>query len=130
MFFFSDFPCNYLPCLEMDGGFRMPETMSICRYIARQYGKWDLIQFSSEKFIHFFICNSTIIIFSYLQQWLPYFRFNNSNCKIITVSGISSNFPKKKFIHFIIISHLQKWQQYFRSKFTAHSNCKIISHYC
>lgn len=38
-FFLTDFPCGYLPCLEMDGGFRMPETMSICRYIARQYGK-------------------------------------------------------------------------------------------
>ena len=84
LFFFSDFPCNYLPCLEMDGGFRMPETMSICRYIARQYGKWDLIQFWLTKisFISF-IHSSTLLIISYIQQWLPYLRFNNSNCKII-----------------------------------------------
>ena len=36
----SDFPCNYLPCLQMDDGYMMPETMAICRYLAREYSKY------------------------------------------------------------------------------------------
>ena len=35
----SDFPCNNLPCLQMDNGDMMPETMAICRYLAREHGK-------------------------------------------------------------------------------------------
>merc|ERR1712168_412279 len=33
----SDFPCMRLPCLEMDDGCMMPETMAICRYLAREH---------------------------------------------------------------------------------------------
>ena len=29
----------YLPCLQMDNGDMMPETMAICRYLAREYSK-------------------------------------------------------------------------------------------
>ena len=39
IFLYSDFPCNYLPCLQMDDGNMMPETMAICRYLAREHGK-------------------------------------------------------------------------------------------
>ena len=37
---FSDMPCMCVPVLEMDGGYRMPETMAICRYLAREFGKY------------------------------------------------------------------------------------------
>lgn len=46
LFLFIDMPGMCLPCLEMDGGYRMPETMAICRYLAREFGKC----------IHFFLC--------------------------------------------------------------------------
>ena len=32
-------PCMCVPVLEMDGGMKMPETMAIARYLAREYGK-------------------------------------------------------------------------------------------
>ena len=32
-------PCMRVPVLEMDGGMRMPETMAIARYLAREYSK-------------------------------------------------------------------------------------------
>merc|ERR1712142_300757 len=32
----NDMPCMRLPVLEMDGGMRMPETMAIARYLARE----------------------------------------------------------------------------------------------
>nr|AAB01057.1 S-crystallin [Doryteuthis opalescens] len=34
----KDMPCMCVPVLEMDGGMRMPETMAIARYLAREYG--------------------------------------------------------------------------------------------
>lgn len=39
---FSDMPCLCVPVLEMDGGMRMPETMAIARYLAREYGKFKV----------------------------------------------------------------------------------------
>ena len=33
-------PCMCVPVLEMDGGMRMPETMAIARYLAREYGRF------------------------------------------------------------------------------------------
>ena len=33
-------PCMRVPVLEMDGGMKMPETMAIARYLAREYSKW------------------------------------------------------------------------------------------
>merc|ERR1712142_139989 len=33
----NDMPCMRLPILEMDGGMRMPETMAIARYLAREF---------------------------------------------------------------------------------------------
>merc|ERR1711942_342934 len=33
----NDMPCMRVPVLEMDGGMRMPETMAIARYLAREY---------------------------------------------------------------------------------------------
>ena len=35
----SDMPCMCVPVLEMDGGMKMPETMAIARYLAREYSK-------------------------------------------------------------------------------------------
>merc|ERR1712142_1444672 len=32
----NDMPCMRVPVLEMDGGIRMPETMAIARYLARE----------------------------------------------------------------------------------------------
>ena len=32
-------PCLCVPVLEMDGGMKMPETMAIARYLAREYSK-------------------------------------------------------------------------------------------
>nr|AAB01056.1 S-crystallin [Doryteuthis opalescens] len=33
----KDMPCMCVPVLEMDGGMKMPETMAIARYLAREY---------------------------------------------------------------------------------------------
>merc|ERR1712168_99358 len=33
----NDMPCMRVPVLEMDGGMRMPETMAIARYLAREF---------------------------------------------------------------------------------------------
>ena len=38
-FIFLDMPSMCVPVLEMDGGMRMPETMAIARYLAREYGQ-------------------------------------------------------------------------------------------
>ena len=35
----SDMPSMCVPVLEMDGGNKMPETMAIARYLAREFGK-------------------------------------------------------------------------------------------
>ena len=33
-------PSMCVPVLEMDGGNKMPETMAIARYLAREFGKY------------------------------------------------------------------------------------------
>ena len=35
-------PSMCVPVLEMDGGMRMPETMAIARYLAREFGNINL----------------------------------------------------------------------------------------
>ena len=38
--FLLEMPCMCVPVLEMDGGMKMPETMAIARYLAREYSKY------------------------------------------------------------------------------------------
>ena len=42
-------PCMCVPVLEMDGGMKMPETMAIARYLAREYGKSSKINFLVKR---------------------------------------------------------------------------------
>ena len=44
-------PCMCVPVLEMDGGMRMPETMAIARYLAREYGKYAILKNSQNRML-------------------------------------------------------------------------------
>ena len=49
-------PCMCVPVLEMDGGMKMPETMAIARYLAREYSKYYTIKLElSYELVNFSI---------------------------------------------------------------------------
>ncbi|CAE1252184.1 HPGDS [Acanthosepion pharaonis] len=67
----NDYPGMCLPCLEMDGGMRMPETMAICRYLAREFVSLSL---SLSLCLYLFLILSNLIQpDNYLSNYLRRF---------------------------------------------------------
>merc|ERR1711942_626993 len=68
----NDFPSQYLPCLQMDNGDMMPETMSICRYLAREHGFYPKSQMDMFRCDYISDC-----FYEIMHDYMRYYHWKN-----------------------------------------------------
>nr|QVQ68769.1 S-crystallin [Doryteuthis pealeii] len=78
----NDFPCGYLPCLQMDNGYMMPETMAICRYLAREYGFYP--RSSMDMMRCDYICDC---FYEIMHDYMRYYHWKNGRFRYNWMDG-------------------------------------------
>merc|ERR1712142_946467 len=88
----NDMPCMRLPVLEMDGGMRMPETMAIARYLAREYNFYPKSNMDMMRCDYIADCFYEIMhdYMRYFHDKNGRFRFGN-NGDMMMSSSMSGN---------------------------------------
>merc|ERR1712142_1121752 len=88
----NDMPCMRLPVLEMDGGMRMPETMAIARYLAREFSFYPRSTMDMMRCDYIADC-----FYEIMHDYMRYFHDRNGrfrfgqNGDMMMSSNMSSN---------------------------------------
>merc|ERR1711942_163981 len=87
----NDMPCMRVPVLEMDGGMRMPETMAIARYLAREHNFYPRSNMDMMRCDYIADC-----FYEIMHDYMRYFHCKNGRFMVgnngeMMMSNMSSN---------------------------------------
>jgi len=104
----NDMPGMCVPVLEMDKGLKMPETMAIARYLAREfglYGKNNMDMFKID-----YICDC---LYEILHDYMRYYHWKNGRFRTSCTSMKDSALP---------IGDMSKSDSYLQSRYVNTCN--------
>merc|ERR1712142_266762 len=73
----NDMPCMRVPVLEMDGGIRMPETMAIARYLAREFNFYPKSNMDMMRCDYITDC-----FYEIMHDYMRYFHERNGRFRL------------------------------------------------
>nr|BAR90788.1 S-crystallin 6 [Idiosepius paradoxus] len=82
----KEMPSDCVPVLDIDGNQKMPETMAICRYLAREFGFYG--KNNMEMFRVDYICDC---LYEILHDYMRYYHEKNGRFRSTMSSSKSSN---------------------------------------